>query len=154
MVSFTTGFKEILGQNPTRWDYAVVLIAAPIGFVADGVLTIHGLPSPGYASLGAASVALGVKRAVQPRGKGRRKILRRAVALMDALDSLESRAITDKDKATIEQLGNRLRNSTDLYKSGVTEPEGLEQVVADTVKQIDKIAMRIPGSAPSLAAAV
>jgi hypothetical protein len=136
---FPATWRQILGPAPTRGDYATVLIAAPVGLVVDGLLTIHGIPSPGVASLTTASVALGVKRAVQPPGKRRKKVLKEADQLIIVLEEIRQGATTDEDASIVDHLIVNLQTHIKLCHGKVRKPDVLEAIIEETVKRIGEV---------------
>ncbi|SIO50014.1 hypothetical protein SAMN05443247_06607 [Bradyrhizobium erythrophlei] len=110
--------KELFGSKfTTRGDLATVLIAAPVGFAADIVLTLGGVISPGTFSLLTASAALGAKNAIQAGIEKRKERRSRRPTI-----PIEQRARTTIDlmrENGLEAEARAIETELQLYKKGV-----------------------------------
>lgn len=138
-MAFPAGLQQILGPKPTRGDIATVLIFLPVGLVGDGFLFFHGVPPTGVAGMATATFALGVKRAVEPGGPGRRRVLKSATALINILRNRESSATSTLDKEFIGELIKGLADQIELCEQRVTKPADLEEFVADAAKRLARL---------------
>ena len=119
------GWNALVRKITTPGDLATVLIAAPVGFVADVALSLTGLISPGVVGLLAASTALGAKKGIEAtvqHSKGRDRasvpIKEKATAAIDLLRENELEIEAD---AIVRELK--------LYESGLSSEKQLDDVI-------------------------
>ena len=100
------GLQTVLSKVTTKGDLATVLIAMPVGFTADVLLSLGGVISPGTCAFLLASAALGAKKTVEAGIEERTKHRdgRQLLQIESKVKREETTKIEERAKKTIELL--------------------------------------------------
>jgi hypothetical protein len=140
-------WKDLKEKIATRGDLATVLIAAPVGYGVDLLLSLTGVISPGTFGFLAACGALGAKQAVQSSAERKRAIL--------ALPPPRPISVREKAENAIKLLNSnghdaeskKVKRALELFENSLLTEIGLQQCIDDAVQTYQKSG---PSSRPGL----
>jgi hypothetical protein len=137
---------ELMKRVATKGDLATVLLAAPIGFVGDILLSLTGIISPGACAVVTASTALGLKNAVHAALSSKASApeprvheladanqLRRSKKLVYALrQELEKAEV--KELEPLYEYEQRLTKEINLFEDDLSTESTLEMATSEALE--------------------
>jgi hypothetical protein len=128
--------QRFIDQVSNPADLATVLIAGTAGFLVDAWLNFIGFLEPGYVGIIAASIALGLKKAVEASLKTRR-LRERAKNLLALLRNSQKDELVKRNSQK-DELVKRLEKEIELFNKGIIHTNDFQASVGEIIKSYHK----------------